>query len=207
MTQTENNLNLSYLPEYVVADPKSNVAPVVLRTIAEQVSFPLSQSDLEYLAILIQKFDHEQHCVGLAAPQIGIAKRIIIFAVPDDPELKLRRPDLTDSMPKTIWINPEYTPLGDETHEDYEGCFSVPNIIGLVKRYKSISYSAYDINGSAIAGTANGFLARVMQHEIDHLNGKLFTDYLPSLDSALTVEEYRALRAYNKNNSDHDLNN
>ena len=193
----DTNENIIALPEYVVADPKLNITPSILRTVAEHISFPLSQDDLESLYILTQKFDYEQNCVGLAAPQIGISKRIIIFSVPDDPELKLRRLDLIETMPKTVWINPSYTALSDEMHEDYEGCFSVYDTIGLVKRYKSVLYSAVDINGQAINGTANGFLARVIQHEIDHLNGKLFVDYVS--DHLFTAEEYRVVRANNQN--------
>ena len=77
-------------------------------------------------------------------------------------------------MPKTLWINPSYEPLGEEMHEDYEACFSVKDIAGLVRRYKQVHYRAYDKDGKLIEGKAEGFLARIIQHEIDHLNGILF---------------------------------
>jgi len=96
-------------------------------------------------------------------------------------------------MPKTIWINPSYKPIGTEKHEDYEGCFSVENATGPVARYKKIRYLAYNQNGHTIEGTAKGFLARVIQHEIDHLNGKVFLDYVAP-EKIMSKEEYMEMR-------------
>ncbi|KJV81572.1 polypeptide deformylase family protein [Rickettsia hoogstraalii str. RCCE3] len=92
-------------------------------------------------------------------------------------------------MPKTIWINPSYKPIGIDKHEDYEGCFSVENATGPVARFKKIHYHAYDINGNQIQGIAEGFLARVIQHEIDHLNRKVFLDYVAP-EKIMTKEKY-----------------
>lgn len=78
-------------------------------------------------------------------------------------------------------------------HEDYGGCFSVENATGPVARFKKIHYHAYDINGNQIQGIAEGFLARVIQHEIDHLNGKVFLDYITP-EKIMSKEEYIEMR-------------
>ncbi|MEY4464280.1 MAG: polypeptide deformylase [Pseudomonadota bacterium] len=164
-----------------------------IRIKAKMLNFPLSAEDLRDVSILEKKYDQEENCAGLAAPQIGISKCIIIFAVHADEELKKWRPDLTDIMPKTIWINPSYKPIGTKKYEDYEGCFSVENATGPVARFKKIHYQAYDINGNQIQGIAEGFLARVIQHEIDHLNGKVFLDYVAP-EKIMSKEEYIEMR-------------
>ncbi|HJD67170.1 MAG TPA: peptide deformylase [Rickettsia endosymbiont of Bembidion lapponicum] len=183
------------LPEYVTLniDTLNNSENKTIRVKAKKLSFPLSLEDLRDISILEQKYNQEENCAGLAAPQIGISKQIIVFAVANNEELKKWRPDLTDTMPKTIWINPSYKPMGTEKHEDYEGCFSVENATGPVARFKKIHYQAYDLKGHKIEGTAEGFLARVIQHEIDHLNGKVFLDYV-SLEKRMTKEEYLEMR-------------
>ena len=83
--------------------------------------------------------------------------------------------------------------MGTEKHEDYEGCFSVENATGPVARFKKIHYQAYDLKGHKIEGTAKGFLARVIQHEIDHLNGTVFLDYV-SPEKRMTKESYLEMR-------------
>lgn len=184
------------LPNYVTADVSNLAASkdTSIRMKSKPVNFPLSQEDKRDLEILVRKFDSEKNMAGLAAPQIGITKRMIIFAVPDDPELKKWRPDLTQTMPKTLWLNPSYKPIGDLMHEDYEGCFSVRDTAGLVKRFKKISYKAFSIDGKIIEGIAKGFAARVIQHEIDHLDGKLFIDLIGQ-DKMMSIEEYKELKA------------
>ncbi len=165
-----------------------------MRKISSPLSFPLSSQDKEDINTLEQKFDHEQACVGLAAPQIGIFKRIIIFFVPDNPAQRKWRKHLVQTMPKTIWLNPSYKSLDGETYEDYEACFSILNTAALVKRYKKIEYQAYDFDGNLIKGIAEGFLARLIQHEIDHLDGIYFVDNaLP--ENIMSMEEYKDLRA------------
>ncbi len=186
-------VNETALPEYVTCDPvKTNDVPSMLRTPAVPVSIPFSTQDRIDIDTLSRKFDAEGNCYGLAAVQIGIAKRIIVFAATNNPETKIWRPDLTDTMPKTIWINPKFT--GIETagyHEDYEGCFSVEGLAGLVKRYKKIKYEAYTADGTFVTGTVEGFLARLIQHEINHLDGVLFTDIATKI---IPMAEYRQMR-------------
>jgi peptide deformylase len=181
------------LPAYVVLnDPQENRVDV-LRQPAESLAFPLSEEDREIVQILTDKFDQEDNCAGLAAPQIGFAKQVIIFEVPDDPKLKKWRPDLTQTMSKTIWINPTYEPIGDEKHSDYEACFSIKDVAGPVDRFKAIRYSAYTPEGEPVEGRAEGFLARLLQHEIDHVRGRCFIDYVAD-GGLLPIEEYRKRR-------------
>jgi peptide deformylase len=172
----------------------SEEADKILRTKCSTLEFPLSKEDLDHVRILESKYDAEENCSGLAAPQIGITKKILVFATPSDPAFKKFRPDWTDSMPKTIWINPSYSGVEEEGfREDYEACFSVGEVAGIVPRYKKIHYEAYDIDGNHHKGIAEGFLARIMQHEMDHLDGVLFIDRaLPG--SVLSLEEYREKR-------------
>ncbi|ACP53050.1 Polypeptide deformylase [Rickettsia africae ESF-5] len=190
--KNENNISL---PQYVTLNIQTlnSSEDKTIRIKAQTLNFPLSSEDLRNISILEKKYDQEENCAGLAAPQIGISKCIIIFAVHEDAELKKWHPDLKDTIPKTIWINPSYKPIGIDKHEDYEECFSVENATGPVARFKKIHYHAYDINGNQIQGIAEGFLARVIQHEIDHLNGKVFLDYVAP-KKIMTKEEYLEMR-------------
>ena len=182
------------LPNYSTLSYEKNEKPQVLITPAKKLSFPLTPEDLNDIKILEAKFDHEKNCAGLAAPQIGIAKQIIVFAAPYNPDLAKWRQDFTQTMEKTIWVNPTYVGIGEDKHEDYEACFSVLEMAGPVRRFKNINYQAYTIAGDLVKGQAEGFLARIIQHEVDHVNGKLFVDYVPK-DQLLNIEEYRQKRA------------
>jgi peptide deformylase len=181
------------LPDYVCYD-FVDARPTVLLTPAARLSFPLNTEDLRDIQILEEKYDNEENCAGLAAPQLGIAKSILIFEAPDDPELKKWRPDLTQTMPKTLWINPSYTPLPEcGQHEDYEACFSVKDKVGVVRRYNNVRYEALTREGLRVEGTAEGFLARIIQHEIDHVDGILFIDRALT-EQLFSIEEYREKR-------------
>ena len=182
------------LPSYVVINDVHCCNREILTTPAQKVSFPLSANDRKIAQMLVEKFQQEQHCAGLAAPQIGFNRRIIVFAAKDDPKLKKWRSDLSDTMDQTLWFNPVYQGLRDEKSLDYEGCFSIHGLGGTVARFQEIHYHAYDDQGHSIEGTAKGFLARVIQHEIDHLNGILFWD-LVDPDQLLPIEIYRKRRS------------
>ncbi len=108
---------------------------------------------------------------GLAAPQIGVGLRVVIFGVPAQ---KIPRYPDAESVPETVLINPFITPMGDEMIEDWEGCLSVPGMCGLVPRHNAIRYQGYDEYGVLIDRTVSGFHARVVQHECDHLDGILY---------------------------------
>lgn len=167
----------------------------LLKQKAQPLSFPLSEEDLNDLKILEAQFDSEENCAGIAAPQLGISKAMMVFSTPDDEAFKKFRPDWIDSMPKTIWINPSYQGIEDEgKNADYEACFSVPNMAGMVRRYKAIYYNAFDIEGNSVSGRCEGFLARIIQHETDHLSGILFSD-IAEEGSVMSLEAYRKMRA------------
>jgi peptide deformylase len=107
--------------------------------------------------------------VGLAAPQIGVGLQVVIFGV-----TKSERYPNADSVPQTILINPVITPLCDDEVLGWEGCLSVPGLRGEVPRYARIRYQGFDPDGQPIDRTVEGFHARVVQHECDHLIGRLF---------------------------------
>ena len=106
---------------------------------------------------------------GLAAPQIGVPLRVVIFGVTANP----RYPDI-EPVPDTVLINPVLTPLSVEMEEGWEGCLSVPGMRGWVPRYRRLMYSGLDEHGARFERTVDGFHARVVQHEVDHLDGVLY---------------------------------
>jgi peptide deformylase len=107
---------------------------------------------------------------GLAAPQIGVNLQVVIFgSTAHNP----RYPD-RPLVPPTVLINPVIVPLGTDEEEDWEGCLSVPGLRGVVPRWSRIRYTGADENGQPIDRTVDGFHARVVQHECDHLIGKLY---------------------------------
>jgi peptide deformylase len=106
---------------------------------------------------------------GLAAPQIGVGLRVVIFGIEANP----RYPD-AEQVPFTVLINPELTALGEEMEEGWEGCLSVPGMRGLVPRYRHLRYTGLDAAGRPIDRTVTDFHARVVQHEVDHLDGILY---------------------------------
>ncbi len=106
---------------------------------------------------------------GLAAPQIGVLQRVVIFGVESNP----RYPD-AEPVPTTVLINPSIEPLTDEREHGWEGCLSVPGMRGLVPRPSRIRYSGVDQYGAPIEREASGFHARVVQHEVDHIDGVLY---------------------------------
>ncbi len=181
------------LPDYVCIDDPECVNRDVLKTPAKPVTFPLNADMLLALDHIQQKYDNEQNMAGLAAPQIGHPYQIIIFAVNDDPIIKHLRPDLTDTMPRTIWLNPSYEGIGAKDSEDMEGCFSIKNYVGKVKRYKKIRYEALTTDGVKVTGEAEGFLARVIQHEVDHIKGKMCLDDLTD-EEKIDKQEYIRMR-------------
>jgi len=125
--------------------------------------------DLENLLTDMQDTMRHLNGAGLAAPQIGVGLRVVIFGFEHNP----RYPD-AESVPFTILINPQITPLGETMDEDWEGCLSVPGMRGLVPRYRELRYTGFDASGAPIDRTVKDFHARVVQHEVDHLDGILY---------------------------------
>ena len=125
----------------------------------------------ELRALLEDMHDTMRHLngAGLAAPQIGVGLRVVIFGVQNNP----RYPD-AEEVPYTILVNPTLEPLGAEMEEGWEGCLSVPGMRGIVPRYTRLRYSGFEASGQPIHRIAEGFHARVVQHECDHLDGVLY---------------------------------
>ena len=123
---------------------------------------------------------HDSRGIGLAGPQVHESVRLFVAGV-DDPD---------GGMPPVVVINPEITPVGPAVEEDWEGCLSIPDIRGRVPRATKIRLRALDRHGRPLALTADGYPARVLQHETDHLDGVLFFDRMTSFETITFLEEY-----------------
>ena len=137
-----------------------------------QVAEKVEKFDTPELKALIQDMHDTMEAedgAGLAAPQIGVGLQVVIFGV----KKNARYPDAED-VPYTVLINPVVKPLSKETEEDWEGCLSVPGMRGMVPRFSKIDYQGYDQYGNSINRNVDGFHARVVQHECDHLQGILY---------------------------------
>ena len=137
-----------------------------------QRSTEVAQFDTPELHALIRDMQDTMQAAngaGLAAPQIGVLQRVVIFGL----ERSERYPD-APPVPQTVLINPVLTPLEDAEESDWEGSLSVPGMRGLVPRYARLRYRGRDQFGAAIDRTVDGFHARVVQHEVDHLDGILY---------------------------------
>jgi len=137
-----------------------------------QCSLPVTEFGRSRLLELVQDMRDtmaDLDGAGLAAPQIGVLLRVVIFGVHSNP----RYPD-AEEVPDTVLINPELEPLGEEMDEAWEGCLSVPGLRGVVPRHLRLRYTGFDQHGSRMDRTVNGFHARVVQHECDHLDGILY---------------------------------
>lgn len=150
--------------------------PILLKKSAEitDIASVETQQLIEDMFFTIQSIGER---VGLAAPQVGILKRIVVFRIPLKPVNK-RYQNISDTelkeIPWSVLINPKITPTTQELISGWEGCVSVPQIMGKVDRHKSIKYSYFDATGKFHEVEADGFHARVIQHECDHLDGILF---------------------------------
>jgi peptide deformylase len=158
----------------------------VLRQMAEpippdQITTPAVQ---RFIDDLIETM-HEYDGAGLAAPQVHVSKQIVVMEVSRNP----RYPE-APAIPLTIYVNPEITPLTDDWDDDWEGCLSVPGLRGRVPRYTKIRLRAYDRHGKRVDFEASGFHARVIQHECDHLLGKVYLDRMRDMSSLSFMEEF-----------------
>lgn len=148
--------------------------PLLLARAKEVENF--ATAELEQLIIDMKDTMAALNGAGLAAPQIAVSLRIVIFGISENP----RYPD-ADSVPETVLINPEISIIGPERESAWEGCLSVPHMRGLVPRYTSIRYRGYDTQGNLTEREAHGFHARVVQHEVDHLDGILYPSRIEDL--------------------------
>jgi peptide deformylase len=137
-----------------------------------QVARPVEKFDTPDLRALVVDMHDTMLALngaGLAAPQIGVSLQVVIFGVERNP----RYPQ-AEAVPYTVLINPQLEPIGQEIEEGWEGCLSAPGMRGLVPRNKRLRYRGRDQVGATIDRTVSDFHARVVQHEVDHLNGILY---------------------------------
>ena len=128
----------------------------------------------------------EYNGVGLAAPQVHQSLRLFVALLAEDPD---------DGTAAAVVVNPEIVPNTSDVDEGWEGCLSIPDIRGLVRRATDITVNALDREGRAVQLRLNGFAARVAQHETDHLDGVLFFDRMTSMQSLTYLEEYSRFHA------------
>jgi peptide deformylase len=157
----------------------------VLRMPAMPVPDPTDLAVQELAADMLETL-REAPGVGLAAPQVYVPLRMIVLRI--DAERSGG-----EAVPETVLVNPAFQPLDDETALGLEGCLSVPGLCGLVPRFIRIGYSGWGPDGQWIEGQAEGFAARVIQHEMDHLDGRLYIDRMTDLRQLAFVDEARHL--------------
>ena len=155
----------------------------VLREKAKPVE-DLASAELRQLVADMKETMASKNGAGLAAPQIGVSQRVVIFGVEANP----RYPD-AEPVPFTVLVNPRLVMLTREVEEDWEGCLSVPGMRGVVPRYTKLRYTGFDENGDPIDRVAEGFHARVVQHECDHLDGILYPQRMTDLSKLGFNEE------------------
>jgi peptide deformylase len=158
----------------------------VLRQIAEPVALdsigaPHMQRFIDDLIETMVEYDG----AGLAAPQVHISKQIVVFEVSGNP----RYPE-AESIPLTVLINPTITPTTQHMEEDWEGCLSLPGLRGKVPRYTQLRIEAYDRSAQKLDYVVKDFHARVVQHECDHLAGKVFPDRMRTMESLCFEREF-----------------
>jgi peptide deformylase len=157
----------------------------VIRDVAAPVSeAALRSAEIQRLIDDMIATMHEYDGVGVAAPQVHVPLRLAVLEVPGAD----RRSEV--EVPLTVLVNPRLTPLGDEKIDGWEGCLSVPELRGMVPRFKRLRLEALDRKGRAYAVEAEGFHARVIQHECDHLDGGVYLDRMPHMRSLTFLSEF-----------------
>jgi peptide deformylase len=163
--------------------------PVLMRP-AEPVADPTSAEVKRLVADMIDTMDDAEGR-GLAATQVHVGKRIIVFRPPPD---DVKSPD-DGRVPVLALVNPEITPLTEETEDGWEGCLSVPGMRGVVPRVTKLRYRGTTPEGQFIDRTVSGFHARVVQHEVDHLDGVLYPMRMKDLSLLVFESEWDKLMA------------
>lgn len=141
--------------------------PRLLQVAAPVIDF--GRRELEQLVADMFDTMHAADGAGLAAPQIGVGLRLVIFGFGSNSRYPEAPP-----VPETVLINPQLTPLGEQMEDGWEGCLSVPGMRGMVPRFARLHYEGVDQHGQRISRDVDGFHARVVQHEVDHLDGILY---------------------------------
>ena len=157
----------------------------ILRATAEPITASEYNTDeLKALTDHMLEIMKEKGAVGVAAPQIGVSKRVIVFGTS---YTKRRKPEV--HIPDTILINPILRILSETKESGHEGCLNCGDLMGEVSRATEIEYSGFDLEGNPISKQATGLEARILQHEVDHLNGILFFDRVENKDTFTTFDE------------------
>ena len=164
--------------------------PVLVKKTSEITD--LATKNLKKIVFDMSETMLDANGIGLAAPQVHLSHRMFIYRNPDV--------DDGDKVNVSVLINPVIEKISDETVDDWEGCLSIPGMLGLVRRYRQIKYSAIDLNGHNVVGEVDGLHARVIQHEFDHLNGILYISRLAHKSAFGYSEEID--RYWKKNNED-----
>lgn len=165
--------------------------PVLSRR-AEPVADP-SAPDIRRLVADMVETMSDANGAGLAAPQVHVSLRVVVFQAPEgraDAGLSARE-RFEHTAPLTVLINPEIETLGTTMEGGWEGCLSVPGLRGFVERPFHIRYQGVDLEGNAVRRTAKGFHARVVQHEVDHLDGILYPQRMRDLSTLIFESEVR----------------
>jgi peptide deformylase len=164
----------------------------ILSATAQPVANPAAPEIRGLVADMVETMI-DANGAGLAAPQVHVPLRVVVFQAPDeraDPGLaEGERYDRT--APLTVLVNPEIEVLGEETEAGWEGCLSVPGLRGVVERPAHIRYRGFDLEGRKVERTARGFHARVVQHEVDHLDGVLYPGRMRDLSQLIFESEMR----------------
>jgi peptide deformylase len=159
----------------------------VLRKVAAPVPVEeIAMPEIQRLIDDMIETMHEYDGVGLAAPQVHVSQQIAVLEVAEHP----RYPEVP-LVPLSVLINPRTTFLAEETVDGWEGCLSVPDLRGVVPRYKEIKVEAFDRQGKKLNFIAKDFHARVVQHECDHLQGKVYLDRMPAFDTLSHLAEWQ----------------
>jgi peptide deformylase len=160
--------------------------PVLRERAAEVSAEELASAETQQLIDYMIETMRAANGAGLAAPQVGVAKRIAVIEVrPGNPRYPYKPP-----IPLTVIVNPELTPLDDVTFATNEGCLSMPNVRGDLERFENIGVRYLDRDGAAQDETRRGLTAGTFQHEIDHLDGILFVDRMADMSSLSTWAEF-----------------
>ena len=158
--------------------------PVVRSAARDVPAEVLASSDFQHLVSDMVDTMHEYDGVGLAGPQVHVGLRVAVLEVPASDE-RARA-----AVPLTVLVNPVVTPLGDEKEHAWEGCLSIPDLRGVVPRWKRVRLEALDRHGKPYTVEAEGFFARVIQHECDHLEGGVYLDRMDGLRSLSFLREF-----------------
>lgn len=168
--------------------PVARMGDPILQQRAEEVKDVGSPYIQELIANMLETC-HSLKGAGLAAPQVFESLRIVVFHIPTERALSR---GLNEAIPQTILINPVIEILTDEMDLGWEGCFSLPGLMGVVPRYRAIRYRALDAEGQQIDRTVEGYHARVVQHECDHLDGILYPMRMQDMSRFGFVDEIQA---------------